>query len=114
MEKIIDAKNKKIGRVASAAAKALLGKDQPDFQNHVVADVTVVINNASKADVSDKKKTTTEYERYSGHPGGIKFEKMTTVIAKKGYGELFKQAVYGMLPPNRLRKERMKNLTVNE
>jgi len=114
MEKIIDAKNKKIGRVASAAAKALLGKDQPSFQNHLVADIKVIINNASAASVTDKKKDETTFERYSGHPGGLKMEKMTTVIAKKGYSELFKQAVYGMLPPNRLRKERMKNLTVNE
>ncbi len=114
MEKIIDAKNKKIGRVASAVAKILLGKDQPDFQNHVVADVKVIINNASLSDVSDKKKGTTTYERYSGYPGGIKMESMSRVIEKKGFAEVYKQAVYGMLPPNRLRKERMKNLTVNE
>ena len=114
MEKIIDAKNKKLGRIASAAAKALLGKDEPTFQNHLVADVKVIINNAALSDVSDKKKKTTTFERYSGYPGGIKMESMTRVIEKKGFAELYKQAIYGMLPPNRLRKERMKNLTVNE
>jgi len=114
MEKIIDAKNKKIGRVSSMAAKMLMGKDTAQFSNNKVSDVTVIINNASQSNITDKKKNQTTFEKFSGHPGGMKLQKMQTIIEKKGYSELFKQAVYGMLPANRLRKERMKNLIINE
>lgn len=36
------------------------------------------------------------------------------IIARKGYSEVFKLAVYGMLPGNKLRARLMKNLTVSE
>ena len=36
------------------------------------------------------------------------------VIDKKGYGELFRRAVFGMIPNNRLRSKIIKNLSVTE
>jgi len=38
---------------------------------------------------------------------------MNKVIADKGQAEVFKKAVYGMLPGNKLRPLMMKNLTIN-
>ncbi len=114
MEKIIDAKGKKIGRVATEAAMALMGKDNPDFQPNVVSKVKVTIINPSLADISQKKVEEKEYPKYSGYPGGLKFEKMSKIIEKKGYSEIFQKAVYGMIPANRLRKLRMKNLIIKD
>ena len=50
----IDASDKTLGRVASAAAKALLGKNSPDYVSNKVADVRVYITNAGKTK-KDKK-----------------------------------------------------------
>ncbi len=110
----IDAKGKKLGRVASEAAVYLMGKKQVGYSRNTVADVNVTITNASQADISEKKMKEVEYETYSGYPGGLKKETLGKVITDKGYSEAFKIAVYGMLPGNKLRKQMMKNLTVTE
>ncbi len=114
MEKIIDAKNKIIGRVATEAAMALMGKDNPNYQPNILADVTVVIENASLSKINDKKLGDKVYTRYTGYPSGLKFRTLEELIAKKGYQEVYEKAVYGMLPSNRLRKQRMKNLTIKD
>lgn len=113
-EHIIDAENKKLGRVATEAARILIGKDSVEFAKNKVTPVSVVINNASRADISEKKKIEKEYKRYSGYPGGLKHTSMKKTIEKKGYAEIFRKAVDGMLPKNKLRSLRLKNLTVNE
>lgn len=114
MEKIIDAKNKKIGRVASEAAKALMGKDNPNYQAHELADVKVIIKNVSLSDVTDKKLDEKTYNSYSGYPGGLSTKKMKHIVGKKGFADIYEKAIYGMLPANRLRKQMMKNLTITE
>ena len=115
MEKFtIDATNKKLGRVASEAARLIMGKHRADFVRNQIPEVAVTIENASKADISERKLSQLSYQNYSGYPGGRKVLKATEVIAKKGYGELFRKAVYGMLPTNKLRPRMIKHLTVKE
>ena len=115
MENItIDATNKKLGRVATEAASILMGKNKPSFAKNVVAEVKVTITNASKADIRDKKMTDKEYQFYSGYPGGQKILSMKQLSIRKGYGELFKMAIKGMIPRNKLRTELMKNLVITE
>lgn len=114
MEKVIDATNKSIGRVATEAAMALMGKDNPDFQPNKLADVTVIIENASKTKITDKKKDEKQYPKYSGYPGGLKFESLRKIIETKGYEEVYKKAVKGMLPSNKLRDPRLKNLKITD
>jgi len=110
----IDAKGKKLGRVASEAAVYLMGKREVGFAKNTVADMKVTIINASLADISEKKKKEKKYETYSGYPGGLKFQTLEKMIESKGYSEAFRVAVYGMLPGNKLRKQMMKNLIVTE
>lgn len=114
MKYVIDATNKKLGRVASEAAVFLIGKNKTDFARNKVSGVAVEIINASKANISEKKLLDKKYVRYSGYPGGIKSPTMKNVIEKKGYAEIFTLAVYGMIPSNKLRPKIMKNLTVRE
>ncbi len=113
-EHVIDATQKKIGRVATEAAVLLMGKNNPDYQANVCADVRVVISNVSKADIDEKKRLQKTYKQYSGYPGGLKEPRMQQVIEKHGYTKLFEKAVYGMLPNNRLRARMMKNLVISE
>jgi|SRR3989344_2164074 len=114
MKYTLDAENKKIGRVATTAAEYLMGKNLPDFKRNSIPSVSVEIKNASKASISDNKKSTKTYSRYSGYPGGLKQPTMETVITKKGFSEIFREAVSGMLPKNKLRAKMMKNLIVTE
>ena len=109
-----DAKDKKLGRLATEIAVALMGKDDPSFAKNVVADVKVTVKNASLMDISEKKKSTKVYDSYSGYPGGRKEIVAKKLIEKKGYGELIRNAVWGMLPKNKLRSRMMKNLEISE
>ena len=111
---LIDATNKRLGRVASDAAQILMGKDASTFAKNLVPSVKVKIEHASKLDISAKKKAQTLYSRYSGYPGGLKQENMSHLIARKGYREALRVAIYGMLPKNNLRDHRIKNLTITE
>ena len=114
MKHTIDAKGEKLGRVASRAASLLMGKNTTTFARNVVPEVVVEIINASQIVIDPKKARDTKYSRYSGYPGGLKFRSMAEIIEKKGYGELFTIAVYGMLPTNKLRSIMIKNLIVTE
>lgn len=114
MKYTIDAKGKKLGRVASEAATLLMGKDSASYERNVVADNKVEIINVSKADISDKKKEEVKYSSFSGFAGGLTQLTMKRVIEKQGVREIFWRAVYGMLPRNKLRAVMIKNLTISE
>ncbi len=110
----IDASDQKIGRVASVAAKVLMGKNRVDFAKNKIPAITVYITNASKVAVSDTKKKETIYKEYSGYPGGQKEISMESLISKRGMDAVFKKAIKGMLPPNKLRAQMLKNLVITE
>ena len=114
MEHTIDAKGKKLGRIASEAAKLLMGKNTVSFVRNDIPDVKVKIVNAGKSDIRSKKIDSKEYKNYSGYPGGLKITGMKKVLADKGYKESFRIAVNGMLPKNKLRPLMMKNLIITE
>lgn len=108
----IDAKGKSLGRVATEAASILMGKNSVTFEKHLVADVKVVIENASQASIIPRKLKEVHVKSYSGYPGGLKERTIAYTLEKKGYGEVFIKAVGRMIPRNRLHKERMKRLEV--
>ncbi len=110
----IDATGKSLGRVASAAAAILIGKDTRSFSRNKKVDISVHIANASKAHITAKKIREKTYTRYSGYPGGLKYESLEKVIINKGTKEVFRRAVEGMLPKNKLKKQMMKNLKISE
>jgi large subunit ribosomal protein L13 len=110
----IDAKGVTIGRVATQAAVALMGKDEATFERHMITGGTVTITNAGKIKIDPRKLDTVKYAQYSGYPGGLRYESLAQVLAKKGIEEVLRRAVYGMLPNNKLRPEIMKKLTVTE
>jgi large subunit ribosomal protein L13 len=109
----IDATDRTLGRVASEAAHALLGKRSVHFAKNQAIPVTVTINNASKLHITIRRKEGKVYSRYTGYPGGLFFTTMEEMMMKKGIAEVVKKTVDGMIPRNKLRKPRMKNLVVN-
>ncbi|MEK7060566.1 MAG: uL13 family ribosomal protein [Patescibacteria group bacterium] len=110
----IDATDRTLGRVCSEAASALLGKRSVHFAKNQAIPVTVTINNAGKLHLPARRTKGKVYTRYTGYPGGFYEMTMEEMITKKGIGEVVKKTVDGMIPRNKLRKPRMKNLIVNE
>lgn len=108
----IDASGRTLGRVASDAAQALLGKKSPQYVKNFVLPVTVNIVNAGKLVITEKREATATYIRYTGYPGGLRSATMTELKAKKGLEEVVRKTVDGMIPRNKLRKDRMKRLSI--
>lgn len=110
----IDAKGKKLGRVAAQAASLLMGKNRADFVRHRAPAVRVVITNASKLSLTEKKKEVTVYKRYSGYQGGLRIENLTKLSERRGFAEGLKRAIKGMIPDNKLRPGMLKRLTITD
>lgn len=110
----IDATGQRLGRVASSVAALLMGKHRTDVARHKLSGVSVKVQNASKLLIDERKMTSKEYQRYSGYPGGLRRLSMHKLIEQKGYTEILRIAIQGMLPGNRLHAQRMKSLTIEE
>lgn len=91
-----------------------MGKNTASYQRNRAPEVKVLITNAAQANIHFKKMTQKTHKRYTGYPGGLREMQLKDVVAKKGYREVIRKAVYGMLPSNRLRATMMKRLTINE
>lgn len=114
MTHTIDATDKAIGRVASEAAHALLGKRSALFVKNQAMPVKVVIDNASKLHLPERRVKGKIYQHYTGYPGGQREVRMDVMIEKKGIADVVRKTVDGMIPRNKLRALRMKNLIVND
>lgn len=108
---LMDANGKVLGRLATEIAQLLIGKHKANFTPNMNTGDKVVVLNAEKIEVTGKKMTDKVYHRYTGYPGGIKSESLEKLLARKPT-EVIKKAVYGMLPKNKLRKQRMSNLYI--
>ncbi len=112
-EYTIDANGMRLGKVATTAASYLIGKNSPSVTRNNVTAVQVNIINASKLDVPVKKKEDI-YQSYSGYPGGRKTETLEHLGKRRGYAEVLKRTIKGMLPKNKLQPLMLRNLKVTE
>lgn len=109
----IDASNRSIGSVATEVSSFLNGKHMTDYSAHQMPNVKVTVTNASQLKVGAKldKKIYYHHTEYVGH---LKKKTMKQVIETHGYSGVLKKAVSGMLPKNRLRERKLKNLIIEE
>jgi len=108
---VIDASDKILGRLATQAARLLMGKHKPIFSRHLDMGDFVVVINADKVRVTGNKAKQKLYYRHSGYPGALKsisLEKMMQTNPTR----VIEYAVKGMLPHNRLSARMMKRLKV--
>lgn len=110
----IDAKGKKLGRVATQAASILMGKNTTAFVRHQAPDVKVMIVNASHLSVSEKHREGIKYAHFSGYQGGLRFETLDALAKRRGYKEVIMHAVRGMIPNTKLRPDMLKRLVISE
>ncbi len=110
----IDAKGKKIGRLASEIALILQDKKKPAYEPRLEGDDKVLVKNIFKIEVSRAKLKGKIYYRHSTKIGHLIKETMEEVWKKKGPAEILRRAVFGMLPKNKLRARRLKRLVIKD
>lgn len=108
---VIDAADKVLGRVAAETARLLRGKHKPQFAPHVDAGDFVVVVNAAKIKLTGKKAQDKIYYRHTQYPGGIKSTTAEKMLQDKP-DRMFRLAVRGMLPKNRLGRAQLRKLKV--
>ena len=108
---VIDATDVTLGRLAVTAATLLRGKHKAIFAPHVDTGDFVIVVNASKIALTGNKATAKMSYRHSGRPGGLKAVPMGELISKDPR-KAVEQAVWGMLPKNRLSRQVIKKLKV--
>ena len=108
---LVDAKGKRLGRLASQVASILRGKNKPIYTPHLDTGDHVVIINAKDMVVTGKKAEQKTYYRHSGYAGGLKSVKFETLF-KKNPEKVLTVAIKGMLPKNKLGRAMLKKLQV--
>lgn len=108
---MVDAADQNLGRLATRIARALLGKDKPEFTPGVDTGDFVVVVNAEKVATTGNKLDDKVYYRHSGYPGGLKRITLRQQLAKHP-DRVLRAAVWGMLPHNRLGRRLIKKLKV--
>ncbi|MCI6492128.1 MAG: 50S ribosomal protein L13 [Prevotellaceae bacterium] len=112
---VIDASDQVVGRLASKVAKLLRGKYKPTFTPNADCGDNVIIINAAKIVFTGKKETEKVYTRYTGYPGGQRFNTPAQLRKRNDGGErILRHAVKGMLPKGPLGRSLMNNLYIYE
>ena len=104
---VIDCTDQVVGRLCSKVAKILRGKYKPTFTPNAI--------NAAKVVFTGKKETDKVYTRYTGYPGGQRFNTPAQLRTKdNGIDKMLRHAVKGMLPKGPLGRSLMNNLYIYE
>lgn len=112
MDYIIDATNKKLGRLASEIAVILQGKKNPKYEPRLEGEDRALVKNINRIEVSGRKMKQRIYYRHTTQIGHLKKETLEMIWQKKGPAEVLRRVVLHMLPKNRLRIKRIKRLII--
>lgn len=108
---LVDAKDMVLGRLATKAATYLRGKNKPVFTPNVDTGDFVVVVNAEKIKLTGNKLDDKIYYHHSGYVGGIKAATARERLDEKPE-DVIRDAIWGMLPKNRLGRAMIKKLKV--
>ena len=107
---LVDANEKKVGRLASDIATILMGKHRPTYTPHVDTGDYIVVVNAEKVEFGGNKWQKKEYRWYTGYTG-LKVETAEKRRDRRP-SLILEEAVRRMLPKNKLGRSIHKNLFV--
>ncbi len=108
---VVDADGQNLGRLATQIARYLLGKHKPTYTPGVDMGDFVVVINAKKLDVDQKRLQSKMYHHHSGYPGGLKsvsMERQMEIHPER----VIRSAVWGMLPHTKQGHRLMKRLRI--
>jgi len=108
---VIDASGKTLGKLATEAARLLLGKNKPIYSTHLDVGDFVVVINAAKVHVTGKKAEDKIYYHHTHYPGGLRSITFAKLLEKHPT-RIIEHAVKGMLPHNRQGRAMLRRLKV--
>jgi large subunit ribosomal protein L13 len=108
---IVDAEGKVLGRLSTTIATILAGKNKPTYTPFLDTGDFVIVINAEKIVLTGKKETDKIYRSHSQYPGGLK-ERAARFIRAEKPERIIQEAVWGMLPKNKLGRQMLKKLNV--
>jgi large subunit ribosomal protein L13 len=98
---VIDADGKVLGRVATAAARLLMGKHKAVYTPFLDLGDHVIVVNADKVKLTGRKEEQKLYRYHSGYEGGLREERAKD-LRQKNAVRMVEEAVKGMLPKTKL------------
>ena len=113
MEYVIDAKNQKLGRLASKIAQLLQGKQHADYLPHNPGKDRVVVKNVSQLEVTGRKAEQKIYYRHTGYMGHLR-ERVYKEYFAMAPEKVLMLAVKRMLPQNFLKQNRLNRLKIEK
>jgi large subunit ribosomal protein L13 len=108
---VIDAQNLVLGRLSTTIANIITGKSKPTYTPFLDTGDHVIVINAEKIVLTGKKETDKIYRHHSLYPGGLK-ERAARFIRAEKPEHMIEEAVWGMLPKNKLGRKMLKKLKV--
>ncbi|HMK61683.1 MAG TPA: 50S ribosomal protein L13 [Dissulfurispiraceae bacterium] len=108
---LVDAKDVVLGRMATKVADYLRGKNKAIFTPNVDTGDFVIVINADKVKVTGNKLEDKKYYSHTGYIGHIKEVSLKDRLSSTP-DKVIKDAVWGMLPKNRLGRAMLKKLKV--
>ena len=108
---VVDAEGLTLGRLASAVAAILRGKNKPTFTPHIDTGDYVIIVNAEKIAVTGRKLDQKNYYAHSDYAGGFRTTNLREMLDKKPE-QVLKLAIKGMLPKGPLGRQMITKLHV--
>jgi len=108
---VIDANDVVLGKLASHAARLLMGKHKTIYTPFLDTGDHVIVINAAKVKLTGRKDAQKVYRRFTGYPGGLIETGAANVRANKP-ARMIEDAISGMLPKNKLGKQMYRKLKV--
>ncbi|HSP69098.1 MAG TPA: 50S ribosomal protein L13 [Bryobacteraceae bacterium] len=108
---LIDAEEAVLGRIATKAARILMGKHKPSYTPFLDTGDHVIVVNAAKVKLTGHKEEQKLYRRHSGYPGGLT-ETSARKVRETRPVRMVEEAVQGMLPKSKLGKQMYRKLQV--
>ena len=109
MDYTIDAKGKRLGRLATEIATILQGKKRTDYAPNKVGSDRVLVKNVEQIVWTGQKGDQRIYYRHTGYMGHVKEQTLAERKAKDPK-KMLRETVRHMLPKNFLNTPRMKNM----
>ena len=108
---LVDANDQGLGRLATVIARYLMGKHRPDFTPGVEMGDFVVVVNAARLRLTNKRMDEKVYYHSSMYPGGIKSVDLRTQM-RVHPDRVIRAAVWGMIPHNKVGRQMIKRLKI--
>ena len=108
---VVDAEGEVLGKLASKAAKILMGKHKASYTPFLDTGDHVVVINAAKVKLTGRKDAQKVYRHFTGYPGGLVEQGAERVRATRPT-RMIEDAISGMLPKTKLGKQMYRKLKV--